>query len=243
MKAVAAFRPFAPEPGSPNADLGPFDWIQALKMSAASVERSCGAPHFALTDLDTRLPVQAYQFETTHRRLMLWILEVSLRYLESAAFDDDTVFMGADVLALQDLRFGFAADLGYIARAAKFPDPVLNSAQWWSVAAKPRLIAFYRAALAIAEELPDETIRWGADTVPVAQLLAPAVVGPSERAGLSAYGWPEEDTIVPLMSVDIWRLDLKIPTVLHDAPLLDFRSLRKQHMARYYKRTFGRLAS
>jgi hypothetical protein len=82
VRVVTPFRPFEPE-SREHLELGPFDWIGAIGMLRASVERSCHCETVAVTDVDTTLPGPTFQYATTHRRLMLWILDVSLRYLES----------------------------------------------------------------------------------------------------------------------------------------------------------------
>jgi hypothetical protein len=173
---------------------------------------------------------------------MPWIIEVALRYLESDAFDQDTVFISPDTLALKDLRFGFVADLGVIVRTKeKFAarKPILNSVQWWAHAAKDRLAVFYRQALAIVETLEEGDLRWGGDTVPLVQLLEPVTVGLSERSGLSVHGWVRASTLATISSADMYRMDegrAPMPTL---CPLVDFKYLRKHYMPKYFDRTIG----
>jgi len=242
VKVVAPYRPFPPESAA-HEQLGPFDWISALKMSALSCER-VGCRHYTLTDVDTDLPVPCYKFATRHRRLMLWILEVSLAYLESPAFDEDTLFIGADVLAIKDLSFGFASDLGVVVRTQeKFTDPsvypILNSAQWWRHSAKDRLASFYASALQNAEGLHENVIRWGADTAALCTLLWPVVAGESSRGCLAVFGHDERTTIVSLASADVWRLENGQGTILPTQPLLDFRYRRKNYMRAWFEKAFG----
>jgi hypothetical protein len=61
MKIVSPFRPFPPE-SSAHRKLGPFDWVGALQMLGTSARASCDCATFALTDVDTDLPVPAYQY-------------------------------------------------------------------------------------------------------------------------------------------------------------------------------------
>lgn len=249
MKVVTPFRPFEPESPA-HRKLGSFDWLAAVRMLRASVERSCGCRTFILTDAAYQPPSayaewgerDVYNLPTTASRLMPWIVEASLRYLESDAFDEDTVFISPDTLVLKDLRFGFAADLGVIVRTReKFAasKPILNSVQWWAHAAKPRLVAFYREALALAEGLEEGDLRWGGDTVPLVRLLEPVTAGLSERSGLSVYGWVRASTLATVSSADIYRMDegrAPMPTL---CPLVDFKYLRKHYMQKYFDRTIG----
>ena len=60
FRVVSPFRQFVPE-SEPHRELGPFDWVDALRMLGASVSRSNGVETLALTDVDTDLPVPSLQ--------------------------------------------------------------------------------------------------------------------------------------------------------------------------------------
>jgi hypothetical protein len=193
-----------------------------------------------VTDVDTTLPGPTFQYATTHRRLMLWILDVSLRYLESPDFDRDTVMVSPDILVLGDLRGFFKADIGVIMRTAdKFLNerPLLNSVQWWSVAAKDRLVAFYRQALEIAETLSDDVICWGADTEPLLRLLSPLEVGVSERAGLTVSAVDQREVMATFSRRILRQMRDRQP--YQGLPLLDFKYLRKKHLREFFDYAFG----
>lgn len=185
MRVVSPYRPFPPESLSHQA-LGAFDWITALRMLAVSVRVSCGCETLALTDVATPLPVPAFAYPSATSRLMLWILEVSLAYLDSPDFDQDTVFVSPDSLVLRDLRAYCDGDLTVLVRTSpKYRHrPMLNSIQWWPHAAKDRLVAFYRIAFETACQLPERFLVWGADTEALRQHLAPMALGVVPRAGL-----------------------------------------------------------
>lgn len=240
MRVVTPFRPFEPE-SREHLELGPFDWIGAIKMLRASVSASCRCETVTITDLDTHLPGPAFQYETARRRLMLWILEVSLRYLESDDFDCDTVMVSPDILVLGDLRAFFRADLGVIVRASeKFmvaERPLLNSVQWWRVAAKDRLAAFYRQALEIAETLPEDVIRWGADTEPLLRLLSPLAVGCFGRVGLTVSAMDQRE-VMGTFSRRIMR-HMQEGRPYQGQPLLDFKYLRKRHLREFFDYAIG----
>ena len=191
MQIVSPYRPF-PAESPAHRKLGPFDWIGALRMLAESASRVGPYPVFAITDRDTTLPVPAFAYQTDERRLMLWILEVSLRYLESADFTQDTVMMSPDTLVLKPLTRFFAGDLTILARpSAKYTTrphhPIINAVQWWPVRSRGRLIAFYRRVLALARTLPGNVIEWGADTAALVQLLSPITIGLCERDGMQVF--------------------------------------------------------
>ena len=240
MKVVSPYRPFEPESLS-HQRLGPFDWEGALRMLGASVDRACHAKTFALTDHDTVLPVPAHQYRTEHRRLMLWILEVSLRYLESSDFDQDTVMISPDILVYGDLRPFFRADLGIIVRVAeKYQHkPLLNGVQFWRHGAAEGLADLYRKALALAGGLAEGYIRWGADTLPLVKLLHPIGLGGFKCGGLSVYGIRRINIMDELSDSDIIRLDRGWNVPWPVCPIVDFKYLKKRHMAAYFDATIG----
>lgn len=246
MKVVSPFRPFPPE-SSAHRKLGPFDWVGALRMLRASVSRSHpGVETFAITDVDATLPVPAHSYWTEHRRLMLWILEVCLRYLESDDFDQDTVMVCPDILVLGDVRQHFQADLGVIVRLdPKYvlaERPLLNSVQWWSVAAQGKLVDFYRRALRIGEGLPENLLKWGADTVPLVELLSPLQHGLSSRAGLNVWAVDQREAMGACSTALMRKLEAGHPMDA-EYPLLDFKYDRKRFLAAFFERTFGPLES
>ncbi len=238
IRVVSPYRPFAPESQSHKLLRG-FDWVDALRMLAISVARSNHCETLAITDVDTSLPVPALQFVTTERRLMLWMLEIALRYLESPAFDRDTIMVCPDTLVYGDLAPYFTGDLGLIVRsAAKYvARPVLNSVQWWRHAAKDRLIPFFQDALAIAKTLDKHAIQWGADTIPLAQLIAPIEVGLHARHGLTVHQIEMAGVMHSVSKLAVRRLEqgVRLPQI----PICDFKYLRKQHMAAVFQATLG----
>jgi hypothetical protein len=232
VKVVSPYRPFVPESGS-HQELGPFDWVGALEMLRASVRASCECETYALTDVDTTLPGPTYHYVTQERRLMIWLLEVALCYLCSDDFDDDTILMSPDALVVRDLRDWFRADLGVMVRTGKkyVDKPLLNGVQVWRVAAKDRLIAFYTQALAMARLCVPALIRWGADTAPLVDLLAPVVSGLSQRAGLSVFGF---EAIGAFRAVT--PADLTHPRQRPAVAIWDFKGpRRKREMAAFYR--------
>lgn len=240
MRIVSPYKPFRPE-SVEHLNLGAFDWCDALLMLEQSARRFSGCGMRAITDGETTVPVKSYRYDTTRERLMLWIIEVCLRYLESDDFDQDTVMVCPDILVLGDLRPFFQADLGLIVR---FSDkhlharPLLNSVQWWRVAAKARLVAFYGEALRIADGLSDELIRWGADTVPLLQLVEPLEPGILERSGLTVATIDQASAMSDFSASLLKKIELGQPFV-PSAPLLDFRYLRKHHMRSFFDTVLG----
>lgn len=226
MKVVSPFRPFAPESGAHLA-LGPFDWVGALKMLRASVRSACGCETYAITDVDTDLPGPTYRYLTHERRLMLWLLEVTLCYLRSDDFNEDTILISPDALVLRDLRGWFQADLGVMVRTGEkyIGKPLLNGVQCWRVAAKDRLVSFYGQALDRGRQSVPDLIRWGADTSSLVELLAPLRAGRFTRAGLSVYGFEASRVFRPVSRGVI-------------TSIVDFKGRRKLLMRDYFRATF-----
>lgn len=245
MRFVSPYRPFAPE-SIEHLRLGEFNWNAALKMSMLSVEAVYGPGHWvAITDVDTALPVPAMKFQTTHRRLMLWILEICLRYLESGEFDQDTVMMSPDVLLFGKVGQFFQGDLGLVVRLQqKFVDSgrvILNSCQFWRHKSKTHLVDFYKRALAIAETLPDNRIRWGADTDPLIHLLSPITSeGLRLRDGLWVNFINETDVMDSVSEEEVAALDYGIFQRVSSLPICDFKYRKKVAMSAYFKATVGR---
>lgn len=245
MRIVSPFRPFVPE-SVEHMNLGPFDWHSALEMSRESVTR-LGGEWFALTDVDTTLHVPALKYQTVSRRLMVWIVEIALRYLESAEFDCDTVMMSPDMLLYGRLEPFVQGDLGVVVRTgAKYRESgrtVLNACQVWRHAAQARLVAFYRQAVAIAQRLPEERLRWGGDTDPLIQLLAPiGEAGLMDRGGLQVFFIDEAIIMDSVTEEEIGLLRDGRFKRHASAPMTDFKYKKKLAMAAYFDATIGRAA-
>lgn len=214
-----------------------FDWIEAVRMLAASVRRSCGCETYVITDAETWLPVPSIALPTTESRLMLWILDVSLRFLESRRFNQDTIFVSPDTLVVGSLAEYFEGDLTVIVRSdpKHRARPIINSVQWWPLAARDRLVAFYARALEIARDLPEEILAWGADSEPFRHLLSPIVPGRYLRSGLDVRMLEMTTVMESLRKIDIDALDRGQTPQRPSTPLVDFRFTRKLYMPAYYR--------
>lgn len=174
IRIVTPFKPFVPE-SKPHHALGAFDWLGAIEMQRHTALKSCGVESVVITDLESDVPGPALRYATTQTRLMLWILEVALRYIESDDFDRDTVMVSPDILIMSDLAKWFDGtefDIGLLTRPRKKPR-IMNSVQFWRVDGKERLIEFYRSALENGMSLRDKEITWGADTTALVNLVKP----------------------------------------------------------------------
>lgn len=234
MKIVSAYKPFEAVVPSQEG----FDWLAALKMLAHSAKVYSHCETYAITD--QALPVPHYRFETKETQLMLWILEVSIAYIESEHFDQDTVFLSPDSLVRCNLLDGFdGSHLGVMVRPAdKYKErPLLNSLQFWPVAAKHKLAAFFRRCLKIARELPEDEKRWGGDTTPLVMLLSPIEADMTARAGMVVRQWPYKDWLHTIGSGDMNALDSGEP-VRNRRAVIDFKASKKRYMARYYRSMF-----
>jgi len=242
VRIVAPFRPFPPE-NELHQELSDFDWNEAIRMLFHSVAIACRCEAHVITDVDTHLPLPALKYATTHRRLMLWNIEVCLRYLESDDFDQDTVMLDADQLVYHDLSKFFipGVDLAVLVRPTlKHRDSwkkVLNGVQFWSYRGKARLVHFYRQALEIAEALPEDLQRWGGDTQALRQLLEPIELGTlQQRAGLTVQMLDYAQVLEALCETQIkWLGEGRMP--ISSRAVLDFRWRRKTFMKRVYEAT------
>lgn len=246
IRIVAPFRPLPLEAGV-HLYLKHFDWIAAVRQLVESAEKACRCPVHVVTDVDTDLPVPSLQYATRHRRLMLWVLEACLRYLESDDFDRDTVMLDIDQLIYHDLAPFFppaGIDVGILVRPQSKHrvdrgQPFLNGVQFWSYAGKARLVAFYQRALQIAEQMPEHQIVWGADTDAVRELLEPLTIGLHERAGLRVAMLDSDRVLESFtrMYYKQFQRDGVFPVPM--VPVLDFRGRRKEYMPLVYRVTYG----
>lgn len=240
MKAVTPFKPFEAE-SSAHQRLGPFDWIDAISMLRVSVAKSCKCETFVLTDQSSAVPGEAHRYPTRHNRLMPWLLEINLRYLESDDFTDDTVLLSPDMLVYRNLRGWFKADLGIIARLSKkfrANRNLLFGVQFWRPSGRKALIRLYRDALAEAESYSEDLLKWGADIEPFYSRLHPEKYGTHQRGDLSVHFIGETSLMLSINDVDRTALDQAKP-VHPGAPIIDFRYLRKHWMRPYFDATLG----
>lgn len=239
MRVVSPYRPFEPE-SQAHQMLGPFDWVAALQMLRASVRRSCDCETVAITDVDTTLPGPTFQYATTARRLMLWILDVARCYLGSADFDRDTIMLSPDLLVFGDLRPWMAPGYFTVLMRAAYPaHPILNAVQFWPVRRKKLLVRFYDEAWAIAQTLPEGQLRWGGDTEPLRQLLQPLAPGLISRDGKPMARLIESDEIMHAFSSQMAAALAKGTVIRPLRPVLDFRYTRKLHQRAYFDAAIG----
>lgn len=239
-RVVSPYRPFAPE-SQAHEQLGPFDWVDALRMLRASVRVSNGVETVAITDVDSPLPVPALLYVTEQRRLMPWILEIALAYLRSADFDRDTVMLSPDLLVFGSLAPWIAPGHFTVLMRSGYPKhPILNGVQVWPVARKKTIVAFYEQALAIGVALPEPYQVWGGDTEPLRQLLQPLEPGLVMRDGKPLARLIEADEILQAFSSAMGHaIDYGRPARRPVRPILDFRYTRKRYMRMYFNTIFG----
>jgi hypothetical protein len=244
IRIVVPFLPLPPE-SDLHLSLGDFDWLLALRQVVHSAQVTCACPVHAITDQSANLPVPALRYATVERRLMLWTLEACACYLESADFDRDTVMLDVDQLVFKNLAayFPVGGDLGLLMRhTVKHVDggePLLNGVQFWSHAAKSRLGPFYRDVLARAKALPEDVIRWGADTVALREHVAPMMLGVTRRSGLDLACVNALSVLEPWSREHGAYLESTGRLLGPSRPIYDFRYLRKAWMPRVFEVGFG----
>jgi hypothetical protein len=234
MRIVSPFKPLPPERLSHHHQpeiLKGFDWIEALRMLAATA-KPFGYNVTAITD--RFLPVPHIKLRTSHQDLMKWILEVSVAYLESRHFTEDTVFVSPDMLVNGPFPEFGGFDLGLCIRhSEKYKDkPLLNAVQMWPVASKGKLVAFFRKALSIAESMPEE---WGMDTLPITKMISPIEPGIVEREGLMVNMIPQRVLLKTILTADAQAVRAGRKPPKPDCSLIDFKAARKVHMKDYYR--------
>lgn len=250
MRDIRIVAPFMPLPieGGTHRQLAieGFDWDLALSMMVETATESCQCPVHILTDLDTPLHVPALRYATTSRRLMVWAVEVCLRYLESEDFDRNTVMLDVDQLIYGNLRKWFKkpppdVDLGVLVRpygkhVTEGGEPLLNGVQFWHHSGRDRLIAFYARCLDVVQQLPEHRIEWGGDTDALRALIEPIEIGIAERSGLTVQMWDANDILESWSSRHLLYLNAGlVPPVDHH--VLDFRAMRKRWMAAMFQAT------
>lgn len=243
MKIVSAYRQIEPYMPMHRELAGKFDWIEALKMLHASARMNARLEVFAITD--QKLSVPSYRYRTTEQLLMLWILEISALYLESKEFDQNTVFISPDSLVCGPLNAFSDFDIGLVARRGKFREAksLMNGLQFWPIKARDKLVALYREALRIARTLEPKIQQWGADTMPLIQLLGPIVAGAYIRFGMRVKIFDPKALL--LCSVQAGEMEGK-GSIKPRCRVVDFKFNRKLWMVEYNRRycrgTFGAFA-
>lgn len=239
MRPVTDFRviaPFLPNAGESELHRGlaqeGFDWMDALRMVVASARQSNQCPVHVVTTPTADLPVPTLRYVTTETRLMLWLLEACVCYLQSADFDRDTVMLDVDQLIVGHLAPHFPdADLGVLIRRPKHPggQVLLNGVQFWRVAAKDRLARFYTRVLATARTLSPEALEWGADGDALRLCLEPISVDYHLRSDLKV-AFISSHTVLEEWS-SLHMEELRGGRLLGPSrPVYDFRYRRKRYM-------------
>lgn len=213
-----------------------FDWLDAIRMLASSAEKRSGVATYALTN--EPLSVPHYAYECGEQELMLWLLEVCACYLESEQFDQNTVCISPDSLVYRHLDiFDGEFDIAFSCRKnspAAEKKPLMNGAQWWSHAAKDRLAALFRECLEMARRLPEGLRRWGADTVPLLELLGPVEEGIWSRHGITVRYLPP-GSMRTMTTTTMRKEKMGAPV-----RVVDFKGWSKLLMRAYFAREYGR---
>lgn len=197
-----------------------YDFADCLALQRASCLRF-GCRQIVITDLP---PIA--EFTTLRVDLPLALMRASLAgqlaYLESAAFDADTLLTDADTVLGSDPRAVFDGSFDLAVTTHPFSDCILNNgAIFVPLAAKGRVEKFWRAALADCGEA------WGEDQRALRDALGATLEhGIAERDGIRVkflpcpgYNWAPESEADPVKAV-----------------IVHFRGPRKRWMRRWTER-------
>lgn len=239
-RIVSPFRPFKPE-SKEHFLLGKFDWYMALAMLAASAKYCGGAEVVVLTDHKTAISnLPTFRYSPRCNRLMPWILDVTLSYLESDDFDRDTWFISPDMMVMKPLGGTIPNGVDLMLLTHTEPLPIINHTQFWRHSAKKNLIKFYRQCFKRALELDEEQLCWGADTEPLVHYLSPVPLagGAVHQHGLNISFVPRRD-VTFRVNERLLRKDI-IDWRTASASIAEFTYGRKRLMRDYFQRAFAR---
>jgi len=203
------------------------DYPAMLAMLGASCRR-LGLRHLVITDRGTPLEHECFRLDLP-RSLMRAVVAGQLAYLQSAAFDEDTVFIDADCLVQHSPARVFAEpfDLAVTARRwgpRRNPSPINNGTIFCRAAARAQCVAFFTAASMACGKY------WGADQDAMGKACQPMpkLPGLHERSGASVRFLDVAGHNQAPRSADD-------PTTA-DAVVLHFRGPRKSYMRAVFDR-------
>ena len=202
-----------------------FDWPAAVGRLGRSARRAMACGTLVLTDPATPLAGPALRVPVRDGFLMLWLLDSVLAYLESPAFDRDTVLVSPDSLVLGDLRPWLGGyDVGLLTRDR--PKPILNSVMGFPLAGRAGAVRLFRRACDHASGLDEAALLWGAD---IDAVVAVTGVRPGEAGTRDVGG--SRVRFLPAAGVlrSIRPADLAGPRPAE--PVADFKGRRKRWMA------------
>ena len=236
MKVISPFHKIVPYKEHHVELVGRFDWLDALRMLRKSAQMRSSCDTFVITD-DADFPLPHYRYRTEETYLMLWVLEVCLRYMESEDFDQDTVFVSPDSLVMGNLDIFGGFDIAVSARPSKLSNRLMNGLQWWPLASRDKLLAMQRRALDIARGLPENDKLWGADTIPLLELLGPIEEGLHQNGELVVRVFPHP-TLQTVNAVTMRKLEAGRRINPHNSLVHDFKYWNKVYMVPYFQKVF-----
>lgn len=237
FRIVSPFRPFKPE-SEEHINLGPFDWLRAMNMLKISAQYCAHTEVVVLTDEKSHIGLPAFRYKPRCNRLMPWILDVSLAYLESEEFDRDTWFISPDMMVMKELDNIVPAHADLMLLSHNEHLPIINHTQFWRHKAKKKLIKFFRQCYERSLKLSEDHLRWGADTEPFINFLDPVPLdgGSKKYQGLNIHFLPRASIALRVNERVLnkgsghWQ---SFPV-----PIAEFTYGRKKHMDCFFERSF-----
>jgi len=198
-----------------------FDWRKAIKMLERSASRF-GYQVDVVTDHRTDLEATLRVGDAMSMGIMKWLLLAQSACVSHA--DEPTVMISPDTLIAAPIDEIWGDwDMGLLTRTK--PTPIINSV----IPFRPSqgLSSLWDRIVRYADDLPPESLEWGADIDALVGLLS---IQPDEDCVRECYG-------VKVGMIPAHKYFQSVPTwpTLHPpkVPIWDFKGVRKKHMPRY----------
>lgn len=171
-----------------------------------------------------------------HMPLMLWILEAQKAYLESDAFDCNSIFFSPDALIIKPIHDKFTGfDLGVTLNEQQKDIVALNNGVIFiSPKNKDKLIKLWEDAIEIYRNYRPELQEWGGDQKALHDALKAADWKPYD---LEVAKLPCADFNAPVSKSD----PILDRNIIAQAHIIHFKGPRKSKMAQMWKELKGKI--
>ena len=207
--------------GLPDKNQAGFDWRKAILMLAKSGERF-GYKTLVVTDSETDIENPWLRVgNAISDGLMMWILKA--QYAAICKSSEPAVMVSPDTLIAKPLGFMVGFDLMLLTRPK--PKPIINSVIGFTPS--DSLAVLWDEIVRVAENLPSDSLEWGADIDALVQRLQiqPNENGVRNVSGVNVRFLPVEGRFQSV------KRD-RAPYMLQ-SPIWDFKGARKSLMPGY----------